>query len=88
MELRGHSVPMAFSLLVWFALWEVAGRLALVSLLPPFSDVLAAFPEVVSSSTFAEAAWITLQAFLIGMALSLAVGIGVGILMGLSLIHI
>jgi NitT/TauT family transport system permease protein len=84
MELRGHRVPMVFSLLVWFALWEVVGRLELVSLLPPFTDVLAAFPEVVSSSTFAEAAWITLQAFLIGMALALVVGIGVGILMGAS----
>ena len=84
MELRGHKVPMAYSLLVWFALWEVVGRLELVSLLPPFTDVLAALPEVVSSSTFAEAAWITLQAFLIGMGLALVVGIGVGILMGAS----
>jgi NitT/TauT family transport system permease protein len=84
MELRGHRVPMALSLLVWFGVWEVVGRLDLVSLLPPFTDVLAAFPEVVSSSTFADAAWITLQAFLIGMALSLVVGIGVGILMGTS----
>jgi NitT/TauT family transport system permease protein len=84
MALRGHRVPMAFSLLVWFALWEVVGRLELVSLLPPFTDVLAAFPEVVSSSTFAEAAWITLQAFLIGIALAFVVGIGVGILMGTS----
>ena len=84
MELRGHRVPMVFSLLVWFALWEVVGRLELVSLLPPFTDVLAAFPEVVSSSTFAEAAWITLQAFLIGMALAFVVGIGAGILMGTS----
>jgi NitT/TauT family transport system permease protein len=84
MELRGHRVPMAFSLLVWFVVWEIVGRLGLVSLLPPFTDVLGAFPEVVSSSTFAEAAWITLKAFLIGMALSLVVGIGVGILMGAS----
>ena len=84
MELRGHRIPMAFSLLVWFALWEVAGRLELVSLLPPFTEVLAALPEVVSSETFAEAAWITLQAFLIGMSLSLVIGIGVGILMGTS----
>jgi NitT/TauT family transport system permease protein len=82
--LRGHRVPMAFSLLVWFAVWEVVGRLKLVSLLPPFSDVLGAFGEVVGSDTFADAAWITLQAFLIGMALSFAVGIGVGILMGTS----
>ena len=84
MTLRGHRVPMAFSLLVWFAIWEVVGRLELVSLLPPFTEVLAAFPEVVTSDTFADAAWITLQAFVIGMALSFAVGIGVGILMGTS----
>ena len=73
---------MAFSLLVWFAVWEVVGRLDLVSLLPPFSEVVGAFGEVVGSETFADAAWITLQAFLAGMALSLAVGLGVGILMG------
>lgn len=84
MELRGHSVPMAFSLLVWFVLWEIVGRLDLVSLLPPFTEVLGAFAEVVPSSTFAEAVWITLQAFSIGMALSLAIGIGVGMLMGTS----
>jgi NitT/TauT family transport system permease protein len=82
MTLRGHKVPMAFSLLVWFAIWEVVGQLELVSLLPPFSDVLGAMGEVVNSETFAEAAWITLQAFLIGMAVALVVGIGVGILMG------
>jgi NitT/TauT family transport system permease protein len=75
---------MAFSLLVWFALWEVVGRLGLVSLIPPFTEVLGALDEVVGTETFADAAWITLQAFLIGMALSLVVGIGVGILMGTS----
>jgi NitT/TauT family transport system permease protein len=82
MRVRGHRIPSAFSLLVWFAVWEVVGRLELVSLIPPFTEVLGAFPEVVVSETFADAAWITLQAFLIGMAVSLVVGIGVGILMG------
>jgi NitT/TauT family transport system permease protein len=84
MTLRGHRIPMVFSLLVWFAVWEVVGRLQLISLLPPFSEVLGAFGEVVGSETFADAAWITLQAFLIGMALAFTVGIGVGILMGTS----
>ena len=84
MELRGHKVPMAFSLLVWFALWEIVGRLGLVSLIPPITEVLGAMTEVVASQRFAEAAWITLQAFLIGMGLSLTIGIGVGILMGAS----
>jgi NitT/TauT family transport system permease protein len=83
-ELRGHRIPMAFSLLVWFVLWEVVGQLGLVSLIPPFTDVLAALAEVVPSPTFIDAASITLQAFVIGMALSFTVGIGVGILMGVS----
>ena len=84
MTLGGYKIPIAFSLLVWCLVWEVVGRLGLISLIPPFTEVLGAFGEVVGSETFADAAWITLQAFLIGMALSFAVGIGVGILMGTS----
>lgn len=84
MEIRGHRIPMAFSLLVWCVLWEVVGQLGLVSLIPPFTDVLLAFSEVVPSASFAEAVTITLQAFVIGMAMSLVVGIGVGIAMGSS----
>jgi NitT/TauT family transport system permease protein len=84
MELRGRRVPMVFSLLVWFALWEIVGRLELISLIPPLSECLKALGEVVSSPTFVEAASITLQAFLIGMALSFTFGIGMGILMGIN----
>ena len=82
MTLRGYRIPMTFSLLVWCAVWEVVGRLGLVSLIPPFTDVLAAMSGVVSSATFVEAAAITFQAYGIGMAIALVVGIGVGILMG------
>lgn len=84
MEVRGHRVPMALSLLVWFALWEAIGQLGVVSLIPPLTDVLVALVEVVPSPSFVEAATITLQAFLIGMGLSLVVGISVGIAMGRS----
>jgi len=82
MTIRGYRIPMAFSLLVWCALWEVVGRLDLVSLIPPFTEVLGAAFEVIPSESFAEAATITFQAFGIGMALALVVGIGVGIAMG------
>jgi NitT/TauT family transport system permease protein len=84
MEIRGHRIPMAFSLLVWFALWEVVGRLGLVGPIPPFTEVLATMREVMSSQDFADAALVTFQAFFIGMALSLVVGIGLGIAMGRS----
>ena len=82
MTFRGHKVPIVFSLLVWCLIWEVVGRLGLISLIPPFTEVLGALPEVVGSATFAEAARITFQAYGIGMALSLTIGIGLGILMG------
>jgi NitT/TauT family transport system permease protein len=82
MTLRGHKVPIAFSLLIWCLLWEVVGRLGLISLIPPFTEVLATMPAVMGSATFAEAAKITFQAYGIGMGLSLTIGIGLGILMG------
>jgi NitT/TauT family transport system permease protein len=82
MTLRGHKVPIAFSLLIWCLLWEVVGRLGLISLIPPFTEVLATMPTVMGSATFAEAAKITFQAYGIGMGLSLTIGIGLGILMG------
>jgi NitT/TauT family transport system permease protein len=82
MTLFGRRIPMAFSLLVWCALWEIVGRFFSIDLIPPFTEVLAAFAEVIPSEDFAEAATITFQAFTIGMALSLVIGIGAGILMG------
>ena len=82
MTLAGRRIPMALSLLVWFAIWEVVGRTGSVFLIPPFTDVLGAVGDVVTSSRFGEAAIVTLQAFGIGMALALVVGIGVGFLMG------
>ena len=82
MTLRGYKVPIALSLVVWLLVWEVVGRLGLISLIPPFTEVLVALPEVVGSPSFAEAAKITFQAYGIGMALSMTIGIGLGILMG------
>ena len=82
MTIAGRRIPMALSLLLWFALWEIVGRLELVFLIPPFTEVLAAIGTVVTSDRFADAALITLQAYGIGMALALVVGIGAGFLMG------
>jgi NitT/TauT family transport system permease protein len=82
MTIAGRRIPALFSLLVWFALWEFVGRTGIVFLVPPFTDVLGAIGPVLTSSRFADAAMITLQAFAIGMALALVVGITLGFLMG------
>jgi NitT/TauT family transport system permease protein len=81
-KIRGYRIPMAFSLVVWCVLWEIIGRLDLISLIPPFTDVVGALFVVIPSADFVEAVTITLQAFAIGMGLSLIAGISVGVLMG------
>ena len=69
------------SLALWFAVWEVAGRLQLSSIVPPFSAVIEAAFTVVPTEKFRGAAVISLRSFGIGMALAIAVGIPLGILM-------
>lgn len=82
MEIFGYRVPMMASLLVWAVLWEIVGQLHLVFLLPPFSEVLAAAVELVQTPSWQNATVTTLRAFVVGMALSIAAGIPLGILMG------
>ena len=82
MTLFGYRVPMMASLLVWCALWEIVGRLDLIFLLPPFTEVLAAAADLVQLPSWQSATVTTLRAFTIGMALAIAAGIPLGMLMG------
>ena len=77
-----NRIPIMASLLVWAVLWEIAGRLELIFLLPPFTDVLAAAYDLVQTPTWQAATITTLRAFLIGMTLSIVIGIPLGFLMG------
>jgi NitT/TauT family transport system permease protein len=82
MTLFGYRVPMMASLLVWCVLWEIVGRLELMFILPPFSDVLVAAVDLVQLPSWQSATVTTLRAFLIGMFLAVVVGIPLGMLMG------
>jgi NitT/TauT family transport system permease protein len=81
MRIYGHHVPMWGALILWFILWEIVGQLEMVSLIPPLSAIIGAFAEVTTTRSFRGAILVTLQAFGIGMALSLFVGLTVGIAM-------
>ena len=76
--------PMSSSLLCWAVMWELVGRLGLIQLLPPLSQVLGAMGEVVSTATFARAMLDTLLAFTIGMAIAIVAGVAIGVAMGRS----
>lgn len=82
MTLFGYRVPMMASLLVWCVIWEVVGRLDLMVMLPPFTEVLRAAVDLVQTPSWQSATVTTLRAFVIGMTLSIVLGIPLGILMG------
>ena len=82
MTLFGFRIPMMASPLVWLALWEIVGRFGLLMMFPPFTEVLAAMGEVVTSQSFAGAMAITVYSYLGGLALALVIGIPLGFLMG------
>lgn len=83
MTLCGYRVPKMAALLVWVVIWEVVGRYELVLLFPPFSEVLAALPEVLTTPSFADAARLTAWCYLTGLAIATVLGIALGLLMGL-----
>lgn len=81
MILFGKKVPILFSLLLWFVLWELVGQAKLSTIVPPFSSVIAAGITIVPTDKFNAAVRISLRSFALGMALALLVGIPVGIVM-------
>jgi NitT/TauT family transport system permease protein len=86
MLIRGVRIPMMASLLLWAVLWEIVGQLKLTLLLPPLSRVFVRMVEIVPTASFMSALWTTAQAFVIGNAIAILVGVPLGILMGRSTI--
>jgi NitT/TauT family transport system permease protein len=82
MTIYGYRLPTWLALGIWALLWEIIGQTGAIMLIPPLSAVFAAMGNVLFTRSFLEAIGITLQAFGIGMGLSLLVGISVGIAMG------
>lgn len=83
MILYGFYVPKFAALLVWIVVWEFVGQFELMLLFPPFTEVLAAMTDVVTTSSFLEAARITAYCYLVGLFLAVVGGIALGLLMGL-----
>ena len=84
MEIFGHRIPAAASLLVWAILWEIVGRAELTILIPPLSGVLVRLTEIVPTETFQNALLVTGRTFAAGVLIAIAVGVPLGILMGRS----
>ncbi len=83
MVVFGYRIPAMASLLIWAVVWEIVGQFELILLFPPLSDVLAAGVEVVNRSDFSSAFWITVKCFAQGYFLAVAVGVPLGVAMGM-----
>jgi NitT/TauT family transport system permease protein len=81
MTLLGKRIPIFFSLVVWFLVWEIIGRTELSTIVPPFSRVIAAGVTIIPTEKFKIAVSISLRSFALGMALALLIGIPLGVLM-------
>jgi NitT/TauT family transport system permease protein len=80
----GQRLWQLASFLLFFALWELAGRWPVSPAFPPFTSTFMGLLEMVRDGSLLKAYWITAQPLLIGMALCAVVGIAFGIGMGLS----
>jgi NitT/TauT family transport system permease protein len=83
-QVAGFRLPASSSLLLWLLLWELVGRAEVTILLPPITAIAARLVEIVPTPSFAEALAITGQAFFLGNAIAILVGVPVGVLMGRS----
>ncbi|PQO23969.1 ABC transporter permease [Rhodobacteraceae bacterium WD3A24] len=83
MRIYGYDIPKIAALPIYVLIWEFIGQFELLLLFPPFSEVMVALTEVVTTPSFLEAARITAYSYLMGLALAVGFGVALGLLMGL-----
>lgn len=74
-------LPLAAAV-VFLTLWEVFGRLSDPILFAPPSRILRAFVDLTESGTLPSALAVTLNTLAVGYAVSVVVGVGLGVLVG------
>jgi ABC-type nitrate/sulfonate/bicarbonate transport system permease component len=82
--LSGQRLWQLASFILFFALWELAGRWPVSPAFPPFSQTAVALWQMLADGSLGKAYWITAQPLIIGVVLCAIAGIGFGIGMGLS----
>ena len=82
MTIFGYRIPMMASLIVWAVIWEIVGRLDIIFLIPPITDIVTAGIRLVQTSSWQQGSLITLRSFLYGMGWAVVIGVPLGILMG------
>ena len=71
------------SLALFFAAWEIAGRTNFNWAFPTFFETMAALWDMLTDGSMVKAYARTLEPLVIGLIISLSIGVGAGVLMGL-----
>lgn len=71
------------SVVLFCALWEIAGRIPINVAFPPFSEVALAFGRMVADGSLPAALLNTLEPLVIGVVAATVIGISMGVAMGL-----
>ncbi len=72
------------SAIVLFAAWEFAGRVPISPAFPTFGVTMSALGAIMADGTLFKAFAVTLQPLAVGLLISIVVGVGLGVTMGLS----
>ena len=81
--LEKPAVLRLLSVVLFAAIWEIAGRVPVSFAFPTFSDTLVAFVGLIADGSLPKAYLSTLQPLVLGVVLSAFLGVGVGTLCGL-----
>src|SRR5918998_1934341 len=79
----GMGIWRLASIALFCGLWEIAGRIPINPVFPPFSDTLLAFVQMTGDGSLPLAYLITLQPLVIGVLISATLGVTLGVLIGL-----
>lgn len=71
------------SLALFFLVWEIAGQTNFNWAFPTFLETMAAMGQMLADGSMGAAYLRTIEPLVIGLVISLAVGVGAGVLMGL-----
>ncbi len=82
--LTSGPVLRLISAAIVFGAWEYAGRVPISPAFPTFLETMQALWGMIADGRLARAYVITLEPLVIGLVASIVLGIGVGLLMGLS----
>ncbi|MDQ0316855.1 ABC transporter permease [Amorphus orientalis] len=85
---RARNLPpiawKVLSFVIFFGIWEIAGRIPVSLAFPPFSEVMLALVRLMASGELFTAYRRTLPPLAIGLAITSVLGVGLGVAMGLS----